>query len=84
MKNSDRPPVKYIVRIDNMYLADVMFYWTYYGQPCSLLFVPPNTEGLTAIKLVVDNDEAANFLLRLKEKTGCKFYIVDKNRNEDN
>lgn len=78
MGNLNRPPVKYIIQIDNMYLADVMFYWTYYEQPCSLLFVPPNTAGLTAIKLVVDNDEAANFMMRLREKTGCKFYIVDK------
>jgi hypothetical protein len=50
----------------------------YYDQPCSLLFQKPRTEGLTAVKLIVDNDEAANFLLRAKEKTGCKLYTADQ------
>lgn len=70
-----RIPVNYIVQIDNIYLADFIFYWTYYEQPCSLLFQKPQTEGLTAIKLVVDSDEAASFLLRAKEKTGCRLFI---------
>ena len=72
-----RPPVKYIVQIDNFYLADFIFYWTYYNQPCSLLFQKPTTEVLTAIKLIVDSDEAASFLLRAKDKTGCRLYIKD-------
>ena len=72
-----RIPVNYIVQIDNLYLADFIFYWTYYEQPCSLLFQKPQTEGLTAIKLVVDGDESASFLLRAKEKTGCRLYIKD-------
>lgn len=72
-----RIPVNYIVQIDNIYLADFIFYWTYYEQPCSLLFQKPQTEGLTAIKLVVDSDEAASFLLRAKEKTGCRLFIKD-------
>ena len=73
-----RPPVKYIVQIDNFRLAEFLFYWMYYDQPCSLLFQKPRTEGLTAVKLIVDNDEAANFLLRAKEKTGCKLYTADQ------
>ncbi len=73
-----RPPKKYIVQIDNFRLAEFIFYWMYYDQPCSLLFQKPITEGLTAVKLIVDNDEAANFLLRAKEKTGCKLYTVDQ------
>lgn len=73
-----RPPKKYIVQIDNFRLAEFIFYWMYYDQPCSLLFQKPRTEGLTAVKLMVDNDEAANFLLRAKEKTGCKLYTVDQ------
>lgn len=72
-----RIPVNYIVQIDNIYLADFIFYWTYYEQPWSLLFQKPQTEGLTAIKLVVDSDEAASFLLRAKEKTGCRLFIKD-------
>lgn len=73
-----RIPVNYIVQIDNFHIADFLFYWTYYEQPCSLLFIKPKSEGLTAIKLVVDSDESANFLMRAKEKTGCKLYLVDK------
>nr|DAK77812.1 MAG TPA: hypothetical protein [Caudoviricetes sp.]DAN43076.1 MAG TPA: hypothetical protein [Caudoviricetes sp.]DAU79655.1 MAG TPA: hypothetical protein [Caudoviricetes sp.] len=73
-----RPPKKYIVQIDNFRLAEFLFYWMYYDQPCSLLFQKPRTEGLTAVKLIVDNDEAANFLLRAKEKTGCKLYTADQ------
>lgn len=69
--------VKYIVQIDNFRLSELIFYWNYYGQPCSLLLQKPRTEGLTAIRLVVDSDEAATFLLRAKEKTGCRLYTVD-------
>lgn len=73
-----RIPEKFIVQIDNFHLAEFIFYWNYYGQPCSLLLQKPKTEGLTAIKLVIDSDEAASFLLRAKEKTGCRLYQVDK------
>lgn len=73
-----RIPERFIVQIDNFRLAEFIFYWNYYEQPCSLLLQKPNTEGLTAIRLVVDSDEAASFLLRAKEKTGCRLYQVDK------
>lgn len=72
-----RIPMKYIVQIDNFHLADFIFYWNYYEQPCSLLLQKPKAEGLTAIKVVVDSDEAASFLLRAKEKTGCRLYQID-------
>ena len=71
-----RIPIKYIVQIDNFHLGEFIYYWNYYEQPCSLLLQKPNTEGLTAIKLVVDSDESASFLLRAKEKTGCRLYTV--------
>ncbi len=70
----ERLPLNYIVQIDNFRMAEFLFYWIYYEQPCSLLFQKPTTEGLTAIKLTVNNDEAATFLLRAKEKTGCRVY----------
>lgn len=72
-----RIPMKYIVQIDNFRVSEFLFYWIYYEQPCSLLLQKPKGEGLTAIKLVVDSDEAASFLLRAKEKTGCRLYQVD-------
>ena len=71
-----RIPIKYIVQIDNFHLGEFIFYWNYYGQPCPLLLQKPKTEGLTAIRLVVDSDEAGSFLLRAKEKTGCRLYTV--------
>lgn len=70
-----RPPKKYIVQIDNFRLAEFIFYWMYYDQPCSLLFQKPRTEGLTAVKLIVDNDEAASFLLRAKEKRDANYTL---------
>lgn len=69
-----RPPINYIVQLDNFYLNEFIFQWVYCDQPCSLLFMKPNTEGLTAVKLIVDSDEAAEFLLRAQQKTGCKTY----------
>lgn len=75
-----RIPKNYIVQIDNFHLGEFIYYWNYYWnyyeQPCSLLLQKPKTEGLTAIRLVVDSDEAASFLLRVKEKTGCRLYTV--------
>lgn len=72
-----RIPVKYIVQLDNFRVSEFLFYWIYYEQPCSLLLQKPKTEGLTAIRLVVDNDEAASFLHRAMEKTGCRLYQVE-------
>lgn len=70
-----RPPVNYIVQIGDRYLPELIYYWLYYDKPCSLLIQPPRTEGVTAVKVVIDNDRAAEFLLRVKEKTGCKLFI---------
>ena len=72
-----RIPMNYIVQIDGFRLADFIYYWNYFEQPCSLLIFKAKTEGLVGIKLVVDSDEAATFLLRAKEHTGCKLYTKD-------
>ena len=68
----------YIIQIDNLYLSEFLFCWVYYNQPCDLLALKPNTQGCTAIKLVVSNVETANFLLKAKEKTGCILHKMDK------
>lgn len=73
-----RPPLKYIIQIDEDRLSEVVYYWNYYDKPCSLLFQKPKTEGLAAIKLVVDSDQAAEFLHRIMEKTGCRLYLNEK------
>lgn len=72
-----RPPVKYIVQIGDSYLPELIYYWLYYDKPCSLLIQEPHTAGVSAIRLIVDSDRAADFLWRVKEKTGCKLYKVD-------
>lgn len=73
-----RPPVNYIVQISDSYLSELIYYWLYYDKPCSLLIQAPKTEGVTAVKLVVDSDRSAEFLLRVKDKTGARLYQADK------
>ena len=58
------PPVKYLVKLKDMYLAAFIQYWVEYDKPCNLLWRKPKTEGFTAIILVVDNDDAVIFLAR--------------------
>lgn len=70
-------PTKYIVKIDNMYLSEFMFLWTYYGQPCDLLFQKPQTVGCSGIRLIVRNNDTERMLKRAKEKTGCELFKVD-------
>ena len=58
------PPVKYLVKLKDMYLAAFIQDWVEYDKPCNLLWRKPKTEGFTAIILVVDNDDAVVFLAR--------------------
>lgn len=69
-----KDPINYIVGIEDSLLAEFLYWWIYYGKPCSFLVMGARTEGLTAIKLVVDSNETADFLLKVKSKTGCKLY----------
>lgn len=69
-----RPPIEFIIQISEERLSELIYYWIYYDKPCDLLFRKPKTEGLTAIILTVDNDDAADFLWRVKEKTGARLY----------
>lgn len=73
-----RPPIKFIIRIDEDRLSELIYCWNWYDKPCDLLFRKPKTEGLAAVVLTVDSDEAADFLLRVKEKTGARLYQMDK------
>lgn len=58
------PPVKYLVKIKDMYLAAFIHYWIEHGKPCNLLWRKPKTEGFTAVIVVVDNDDAVLFMSR--------------------
>lgn len=73
-----RPPVNYIVQIGDRYLSELVYYWLYYDKPYSLLIQAPRTEGVTAVKIVIASDRAAEFLFRVKEKTGARLYKADK------
>lgn len=74
-----RPPINILVQIDEHRLSELIYYWNYYNKPCNLLFMKPKTEGLAAIRLTVDSDQAADFLRRVMDKTGCKIYELDNN-----
>lgn len=67
-----RPPENYIVKIQDSFLAEFLYYWIQHDKVCSLLFQKPSTDGLTAIKLIIDSDESAEFLQAAKNATGCK------------
>lgn len=69
-----KDPINYIISIDNSLIAEFFYWWIYYEKPCSCLVIKPKSEGLIAIKLVVDSDETADFLEKVKSKTGCKLY----------
>lgn len=69
-----RPPENYVVSINEELFGTFYLCWLHFDKPCSLLLQKPHSEGLTAIRLVVDSDEAADFLWKAKEQTGCKLY----------
>lgn len=69
-----RPPIKFIIQIDEDRLSELIYYWNYYDKPCDLLFRKPKTPGLAAVILTVESDESADFLWGIKEKTGAKLY----------
>ena len=70
------PPVKYLIKIKDMYLAAFIQYWIEYDKPCNLLWRKPKTEGFTAVIVVIDNDDAVMFLARAKEN--LSFEIIRK------
>ncbi len=72
-----RIPVNYIVQIGDRYLPELIYYWIYHDKPCSLLVLAPKSENVTAVKIVIDSDRAADFLLQVKEKTGCRLHVVE-------
>ncbi len=68
-------PKNYIIQIQDSYLNQFIYYWIQYEKPCSILFQKPITNGLTAIKMVIDTNESAEFLHDVKEATGCKVHL---------
>lgn len=72
-------PKNIIIQIQDSYLAELIYHWIQDGKPCSLLFQKPKCEELTAIRLVMDSNESASFILHAFHATGCKVYVKTKN-----
>ena len=66
------PPKKYLIQIGDDYLAAFIRYWISYEKPCNLLWRKPVHDGLTAIRVIIETDEAASFLYRAKNMIGFK------------
>ena len=60
-------PVKYLVKIQDRYLAAFIQFWVEYGKPCNLLWRKPKTDGFTAIIVVLDTDDSVVFMARAME-----------------
>lgn len=73
-----RPPIRFIIQIDEDRLSELVYYWNYCDKPCDLLLRKPKTQGLAAVILTVDSDEAADFVYRVKEKTGARLYQMNQ------
>jgi hypothetical protein len=67
-----------IIQIDEFRTSELIYYWNYLDKPCNLLFRKPHTKGLTAVVVTIENHEAADFVVRVMEKTGCK--IIEKKK----
>lgn len=67
-------PKNIIIQIQDSYLAELIYHWIQDGKPCSLLFQKPKCEELTAIRLVMESNESASFILHAFHATGCKVY----------
>lgn len=68
----------YIIGVEDKYVSEVLCWWIHYDKPCNLLFVKPKTEGLTAIKVTVETNDTANFVLKLKDRIKCNLFEAKK------
>jgi hypothetical protein len=65
---------EYVIQIQDSYLAELIFHWIQYDKPCKLLFQKPKSDNLTAIRLMIDGNETASFVLQLRKATNCRVY----------
>lgn len=72
-----REPRKLIVQVEDSLMGQVLYYWTYYNKPAKLLILRANTEGLTAIKLCMDNAYTGSFVYILVERLHVRLYDAD-------
>ncbi len=69
-----REPRDLIIQVEDSALAQVQYYWTYYGKPCRLVETAAKTENLTAILLRMNNPDAGSFVYMLCEQLKARLY----------
>ena len=69
-----REPKALIIQVEDSALAQVQYYWTYYGKPCDLVETGAKTMGLTAIFVKMDNPDAGSFVYILCERLKARMY----------
>ncbi|WP_196065599.1 hypothetical protein [Bacteroides cellulosilyticus] len=69
-----REPKDLIIQVEDDYLGQVQYYWTYYGKPCDITEIGANTAGLTAILLKMNNPDASSFVYILCERLNVRLY----------
>lgn len=75
-------PRYYIIKIQDSYLAELLYWWIQFDKPCKLLFQKPKyPQGVSGVRVTVKTDEAAEFILKAKSATGFKLLEEDENHN---
>ncbi|RHI05060.1 hypothetical protein DW182_15735 [Bacteroides sp. AM16-24] len=69
-----REPRELVIRIEDSSLAQVHYYWTYYGKPCDLIETAAKTDKLTAIFLNMNNPDAGSFVYMLCDLLKARMY----------
>lgn len=69
-----REPKDLIIQVEDSYLGQVQYYWTYYGKPCELREIGANTMGLTAILVKMNNADTGSFVFMLCERLKARMY----------
>lgn len=73
-----REPIDLIIQIETSLLGQLIYYWAYYGSPCDLILQKAKTEGLSAVRLRMENPDTASLVFVLVERLRIKMY--DKNK----
>lgn len=73
-----REPVDVIVQIETSLLGQLIYYWTYYESSCDLTLQKAKTEGLSGVRIRIENPDAASFVYILVERLKVKLYNSDK------
>lgn len=72
-----RESLKLIVQIEDSLLGQLLYYWSYYGKPCRLLFRPAKAENLTAVCLDMNNPDAGSLVWVLCERLRVRLYDAE-------